>query len=58
MVAEGELADDEEELIIPAHIVAGDSEDDRDQAPDVLDRHRLRVKVHDGRSLVEQQGVV
>ena len=58
MVAERKLADDEEELVLPASIVAGDIKDDRDQAPDVLDRHRLRVKVHDGRSLVEQQGVV
>ena len=58
VVAEGELADDEEELILPARIVAGDVEDDGDQAPDVLDRHRLHVKVDDGRGFVEQQGVV
>ena len=58
VVAEGELADDEEELILPARIVAGDVEDDGDQAPDVLDRHSLRVKVDDGFGFVEQQGVV
>ena len=58
VVAEGELADGEEELIPPASVVAGDVEGDGDQTPNVLDRHRLRVKVDDGRGFVEQQGVV
>ena len=58
VVAQRELADDEEELIPPASVVAGDVEDDGDQASDVLDCHCLRVKIDDGRSLVEQQGMV
>jgi hypothetical protein len=41
VVAEGELADDEKELIPPASVVAGDVEDGRDQTPDVLDGHYL-----------------
>ena len=53
VVPEGELADDEKKLIPPASVVAGDVEDDGDQAPDVLDCHRQRLKVHDGRSFVE-----
>ena len=36
MVLEGELADGEEELISPASVVAGDVEDNGDEAPDVL----------------------
>ena len=54
VVAEGELADDEEELIPPASVVARDVEDDGDQASDVLDCHCLRVKIDDGRGFVEQ----
>ena len=37
MVLEGELADNEEELISPASIVAGDVEDDGYPTLDVLD---------------------
>ena len=54
VVPEGELADDEKKLIPPASVVAGDVEDDGDQASDVLDRHSLRVEVHDGSSLVKK----
>ena len=58
MIPKRELADDEKKLIPPVSVVAGDVEDDGDQGPDVLDRHRLRVKVDDGRSFVKQQGVM
>jgi len=58
VIPKRELADDEKKLIPPVSVVAGDVEDDGDQAPDVLDRHSLRVEVHDGSSLVNKQGVV
>jgi len=58
VVAKRELADDEEELVPPASVAAGDVEDDGDQTPDVLDCHRLRAKIDDGRGFVEQQGLM
>ena len=58
VVAERKLADNEEELVPPASVAAGDVEDDGDQTPDVLDCHRLRVKIDNGRGFVEQQGLM
>jgi len=46
VVAKRELADDEEELVPPASIVAGDIKDDGDQAPDVAMHHFLFAVTH------------
>lgn len=59
MVLGGEHADGEEELIPPAAVVASrDFEDDRDQTPDIVGSHALRVEVHKGGSLVKEQCMV
>ena len=59
MVLQGELAEDEQELLTPHGVVAGgDVEDDGDEAPDVLNRNSLGVQVQNGGRFVKQHGVV
>jgi hypothetical protein len=46
MVLQGELADGEEELLVPMSVVVGDEvKDDRDEKVDVVDGDGLRVQV-------------
>jgi hypothetical protein len=46
MVLQGELADGEEELLVPMSVVVGDEvKDDRDEKADVVDGDGLRVQV-------------
>ena len=53
------LADDEEDLISPAGVVAGvQIEDDMDEAPNVLYADGLSVQVDDGGGFMSQDGVV
>jgi len=52
------LADGEEELVVPAGVVAGvEVENNRDESLDVLDSQRLGVEVGDGRRFMEEEGL-
>jgi hypothetical protein len=58
VAVQGVLADDEENLIaLTRVVVGGEVEDDVDETLDVLDSDDLWVKVDDGSSLVEEDGV-
>jgi hypothetical protein len=53
------LADDEEDLIAPAIVIAGgEVEDDMDEIPDALHVGRLGVQMNQGSSLVLKHGEV
>ena len=58
MAVQGVHVDDEENLIAPTRVVVGGKvEDDVDETPDVLYNDDLGMKVDDGSSLVEEDGV-
>jgi hypothetical protein len=58
VAVQGVHVDDEENLIAPTRVVVGGKvEDDVDETPDVLYNDDLGMKVDDGSSLVEEDGV-